>query len=92
MAFLINPYDANLNLGDKDDRRLLKDRSAGLKDKYLFDGEKENYVNFTKLIENELESGRVMECLIIPIEWVAGGNIAAWRIPILAKIYRYFSL
>ena len=82
MAFLINPYDADLNLGDKDDRKLFKDGCSGLKVD-LFDGKKENYVNFTKLLENELESVRLMECLNIPTEWVAGGTIAARRVPIL---------
>ena len=85
MAFLINPYDADLNLGDKEDRKLFKDGCAGLKEADLFDGKKENYVNFTKLLENELESVRLMECMNIPTEWVAGGNIAARRVPILAK-------
>ena len=85
MAFLINPYDADLNLADKDDRKLFKDGCAGLKEADLFDGKKENYVNFTKLLENELESVRLMECLKIPTEWVAGGNMAARRAPVLAK-------
>ena len=85
MVFLINPYDADLNLADKDDRKLFKDGCVGLKEADLFDGKKENYVNFTKLLENELESVRLMECLKIPTEWVADGNVAARRAPILAK-------
>ena len=85
MAFLINPYDVDLNLADKDDRKLFKDGCAGLKEGDLFDGKKENYVNFTKLLEKELESVRLMECLKIPTEWVAGGNIATRRAPILAR-------
>ena len=90
MAFLINPYDADLNLADKDDRKLFKDGCVGLKEADLFDGKKENYVNFTKLLENELESVRLMECLKIPTEWVADGNVAARRAPILAKRLIYF--
>ena len=85
MAFLINPYDADLNLADKDDRKLFKDGCSGLKEGDLFDGKKENYVNFTKLLEKELESVRLMECLKIPTEWVAEGNVTARRVPILAK-------
>ena len=85
MAFLINSYDVDLNLADKDDRKLFKDGCAGLKEADLFDGKKENYVNFTKLLENELESVRLTECLKIPTEWVADGNIAARRGPILDK-------
>ena len=85
MVFLINPYDADLNLADKDDRKLFKDGCAGLKEGDLFDGKKENYVNFTKLLEKKFESVRLMECLKIPTEWVAGGNTTARRVPILAK-------
>ena len=85
MAFFINPYDADLNLADKDDRKLFKDGCSGLKEGDLFDGKKENYVNFTKLLEKELESVRLMEYLKIPTEWVAEGNATARRVPILAK-------
>ena len=73
-----------MNLVDKDDRKLFKDDGAGLKDENLL-GKKENYLNFAKLMENELESKRFMECLKILTEWVAGGNIAALRVRILRK-------
>ena len=90
MAFLINPYDADLNLADKDDRKLFKDGCVGLKEADLFDGKKENYVNFTKLLENELETVRLMECLKIPTEWVAEGSIVARRAPIVTKMINTF--
>jgi hypothetical protein len=77
-------------LGDKDDRKLFKDGCAGLKEEDLFDGKPKNYVNFTKLMENELDSVRVMECLKIPTEWVASGGVAEWRVPIMAKIIDIF--
>ena len=73
MAFLINPYDADLNLADKDDRKLFKDGCSGLKEEDLFDGKREDYVNFTNLMENELEPVRVMECFNFPTEWAIGG-------------------
>ena len=92
MVFFINPYDADLNLADKDDRKLFKDGCRGLKDEDLFDGKKENYTNFTKHMENEFDSVRVMECLRITTEWVADGNITERRAPINAKKDRYFSL
>jgi hypothetical protein len=90
MAFLINPYDADLNLADKDDRKLFKDGCVVLKEADLFDGKKENYVNFTKLLENELKTVRLMECLKIPTEWVAEGSIVARRAPIVTKMINTF--
>ena len=66
MAFILNPYDGNLDLNNKDDRKLFRDGCNRLKEKDLFDGKKENYSNFIKLLEPELESVRVMECLKIP--------------------------
>ena len=82
MAFVLNPYDGDLDLSDKDDRKLFKDGCIGLKEGDLFDGKKQNYVNFTKLLEKELESVRLMECLSIPTKWVAGGTAAQKRVPI----------
>ena len=68
MSFLINPYDPDLNLADKDDKKLFKNGYVGLKEADLFDAEKKNYVNFANIFENELESVRLTECLKIPTE------------------------
>ena len=40
MAFSLKPYDVDLDLSTKDDRKLFLDGCAGIKDK--FDGSKEN--------------------------------------------------
>jgi hypothetical protein len=40
MAFLINPYDADISLVDKDYRKLFKDGCSGLKEEDLFDGKR----------------------------------------------------
>ena len=72
MAFILNPYNAELNLNQKDDRKLFKDGSEGLKEKDKFDGKRENYVNFNKLMKVLFDSIRAMETLHIPVEWAGG--------------------
>ena len=82
-TFLLNPYDATLNLADKDDRKLFQEGSKGLKDKDIFDGKKVNYGNFVKLIERELNATRTMEALEICTEWNKGATTAEGkRIPL----------
>ena len=51
-SFLLNPYDITLNLADKDDWKLFKEGSKGLKDKDIFDSKNVSYGNFVKLIES----------------------------------------
>jgi len=70
MAFSLNPFDRDLNLTDKDDRKLFKDGCKGLKEENKFDGKRESYVNFMKLIKVGLESIKAMECLMIGTAWV----------------------
>ena len=65
-AFLLNPYDAILDLNSKEDRKLFQDGCEGLKEKDLFDGRREAYSDFAKLIEQQFNTTRVMESLIIP--------------------------
>ena len=91
MAFILNPYDLLLDLHDKDDRKLFKDGCKGLKEKELFDGKKENYGDFVKLLEVECESIRVVECLNIPTAWIAGGTAAARRVPTAAGMIDIFN-
>ena len=43
-TFLLNPYDADLDLANKDDRKLFQDASKGFSAKEeIFDGKKENF-------------------------------------------------
>ena len=81
-SFLLNPYDATLNLADKDDRKLFQEGCKGLKDKDIFDGKKPNYGNFVKLIEPGLTSTRTMPALEISTAWDSNSSSTeAKRIP-----------
>ena len=68
-TFIFNPYDATLNLSDKEDRKLYQDACKGLTSEDRFDGKRENYPNFVKLIEQSLQDVRVMETLEISTRW-----------------------
>ena len=82
-TFILNPYDAVLNLGDKDDRKLFTEGCDGLKKEDYFDGKKQNYGNFAKLLEGELHDTRTMEALQIHTRWQDGGDAdAAKRVPL----------
>ena len=54
-SFLLNPYDAVLDLADKEDRKLFQESCKGLPEKSLFDGQKHHYQDFVKLTEKELK-------------------------------------
>ena len=69
VAFILNSYDAELNLTDKDDRKMYNDACKGLKEANLFDGKKENYTNFVKLIKKEFKTMRGMKTLDITKSW-----------------------
>ena len=80
--FLLNPYDAPLDLTDKDDRKLYQEACKGLKDKDLFDGKRENYSNFIKLIEKDLSATRLLDSLKINTVWdITAPSAAGRRIP-----------
>ena len=80
--FLLNPYDAPLDLNDKDDRKLYQEACKGLKDKDLFDGKRENYSNFIKLLEPDLTAFRLLDSLKINTAWDnAASTVAGQRIP-----------
>ena len=86
MIFVLNPYDSVLDLADRDDRKLFTEGCKGLKENDVFDGKKQNYGNFVKLIEGELLDTRTMEALEIHTNWRDGGDTdAAKRIPLADK-------
>ena len=84
MTFLLNPYDATLDLTDKDDRNLYQEGCKGLKDKDTFNGKKENYSSFVKLIERDFNGNRTMEALKVCTAWNSQASDSKdKRIPLL---------
>ena len=54
MAFLLNLYDATLDLSDKEDRKLYESGYKGLHKDQRFNGSKEKFREFAKLLALEL--------------------------------------
>ena len=53
MAFILNPFDIDLDLSDKDDRKRFEEASKGLSEKSFFNGKRETFAAFSKLMEKE---------------------------------------
>ena len=80
---MLNPYDADLDLTDKEDRKMFTEGCKGVSEKDIFDGKKQNYSNFVKLIEGDLNARRTMGVLTINTMWAEGGATdATKRIPL----------
>eukprot|EP00957_Ditylum_brightwellii_P037466 2833797-Ditylum_brightwellii.AAC.1 len=63
MAFILNPYDAILDLSNKEDRKMFKLGMKGLEEKQRFNGRKEAFNDFSKLIGHKMKEVRVLEAL-----------------------------
>ena len=66
-TFLLNSHDVKLDLTDKGHRRLYQDACKVLLEANRFDGRRENYKNFVKLIEKEFKKTHMMEVLKIGV-------------------------
>ena len=71
--FLLNPYDADLDISNKEDRRLYLDACQGLSG-YDFGGEREKIGQFVKLLEVEMLDKRLMETITIATKWKTGNR------------------
>eukprot|EP00957_Ditylum_brightwellii_P136296 10394663-Ditylum_brightwellii.AAC.1 len=69
MAFILNPYDATLDLSDKEDRKMFKIRTKGLEESQRFNGKKGSFNDFAKLIGHKMKEIRVLEALDVATEW-----------------------
>ena len=56
MTFLLNPYDTDLDLRDKADRKMFTDGCQGLSTEAKFNGEREKINDFLKLIGQKLNT------------------------------------
>ena len=72
--FVLNPYDQELDLAKREHLKLYTDGCIGLSEKSKFDGKRENYSSFVKLIGKRMEKFRTKKCLKIATEWEASGT------------------
>ena len=71
---VLNPYDQELDLSKREHLKLYTDGCIGLSEKSKFDGKRENYPGFVKLIGKRMERFRTKTCLNITTEWEASGT------------------
>ena len=69
--FLLNPYDADLDLQKKDDKRLFMEGCKGVQG-FEFLGKRNKITEFLKLLQIELDDIRLRETLMISTKWTAG--------------------
>ena len=82
MAFILNPYSADLDLSDKDDSKLFQEVCKGLKKEADFcNGKREDFDDFCKLMERGFEQTKMMDCLYVPTSWTTTGTAKQNRIP-----------
>ena len=68
-TFITNPYEKVLDLNDSSDLKLYKEAVKGLEKEDKFDGKKENFDKFQKLMGKSFKEFRCMEALTIPTKW-----------------------
>ena len=80
---MFNPYDAILDLNNKDDRKLYQDACKGIDKEDQFDGKKEHFHDFTKLLEIDFKKTRVLAAFEISIAWdETASNPEERRLPV----------
>ena len=71
MTFLLNPYDKELDLGTKEGLQLYGATKKGLEKEVRYDGTKEKYSVFMKLMGKAFKTFRLMDILKVQTEWEA---------------------
>ena len=71
MVFFLNPYDKKIDLSSRDGLKLYADAKRGLEKEDRFDGSKEKYSKFSKLMGKVFKTYRMMEIYRIPTVWEA---------------------
>ena len=69
ITFLLNPYDKELDLGTKEGSQLYGAVKKGLEKEVRYDGTKEKYSYFTKLMGKAFKTFRLTDILKVPTEW-----------------------
>ena len=72
VAFILNPYNAGLDLVDRDDYKLSAEVSKGLKEEDILSGNKIIYNNFVNLTKKGCKDVRLISTLNIPTVWDTG--------------------
>ena len=70
-TFCLNPYDKKVDLTSRDGLKLYADTKHGLDKEDRFDGSKEKYLKFSKLMDKTFKTFQMMEIFKVPTVWEA---------------------
>eukprot|EP00957_Ditylum_brightwellii_P013434 1014199-Ditylum_brightwellii.AAC.1 len=70
-TFILNPYDGDIDLSNKEGRKLYNTGCTGVEKEQRFDGSKEKFSDFQKLIGHQMNDLRMMEVLDVAVAWDA---------------------
>ena len=65
MAFILNPFQADIDLSNKEDKKLFEKGCEGLAKEDKFDGKREKYTTFMKLMKVAIEGVKLMDTLVL---------------------------
>ena len=80
MAFIFSPYDQILDLTDKSHLKLFTDGCKGLPSEVKFNGTREKYGDFAKLIGKAMDSRRLKDILKVATNWESTGTLPEFPI------------
>eukprot|EP00957_Ditylum_brightwellii_P106423 8119336-Ditylum_brightwellii.AAC.1 len=70
-TFILNPYNGDINLSNKEERKLYNTGCTGVKKEQRFDRSKERFSDFQKLIGHQMNNLCMMEILDVTVAWDA---------------------
>ena len=77
MPFALNPYDKAFEISTQKGLRIYGEARKGLEKEDRFDGTKEKYSKFVKLMSKAFKTYRIMEILKVPTKWEAVNPVSS---------------
>eukprot|EP00957_Ditylum_brightwellii_P009215 697407-Ditylum_brightwellii.AAC.1 len=70
-TFILNPYDGDIDLSNKEGRKLYNAGCTGVKKEQRFDGSKERFSDFQKMIRHQMNNLCMMDVMNVAVAWDA---------------------
>jgi len=65
MSFILNPFQSDIDLSNKEDKKLFEKGCEGLAKEDKFDGKREKYTTFMKLMKVAIKGVKLMDTLVL---------------------------
>ena len=72
MSFILNPYNRTLDISTKEGLQLYINAKKGIEKEDRFDGTKDKYSKFVKLMGKAFKTYQMMGIFKLPTKWEAG--------------------